>query len=161
MRRSKTEIYLHYVWATYHRMPLITPALEADLYCALTEQAHRLGCRVMALGGLEDHVHMVVCAPAKHAPSEIAKQLKGASTAWVRRAVRPEQPLSAEPFGWQDNTDVLVSVVLIYRRQLPTSKIRNAAMRPRNCGPNGKKLTARLNAGFVKNPGRETSFGRR
>ncbi len=103
MRRSKTEIYLHFVWATYHRLPLITPTLEDELYRILTEQAQRLGCRVMALNGLADHVHLVVSAPAKHAPSEIAKQLKGASTAWVRRTVRPQQPLSTEPFGWQDN----------------------------------------------------------
>ncbi len=103
MRRSKTEIYLHFVWATYRRMPLIIPALETDLYTVLTEQAQRLGCRVLALNGLADHVHLVVSLPAKHAPSEIAKQLKGASTAWVRRTVRSQQPLSAEPFGWQDN----------------------------------------------------------
>ncbi len=103
MRRSKTEIYLHFVWATYRRMPLITPALEPDLYGVLADQAQRLGCRVMALNGLEDHVHLVVSAPAKYAPAAIAKQLKGASTAWVRRTIRPQQSMSAEPFGWQDN----------------------------------------------------------
>ena len=31
MQRSKTEIYLHYVWATHRRLPLITPLLEPKL----------------------------------------------------------------------------------------------------------------------------------
>ena len=103
MQRSKTEIYLHFVWATHRRMPLITPMLEPELYQILTEEAQRLGCQVLALGGISDHVHLVVCAPPKYAPSEIAKQLKGTSSAWVRRRIRPHQPMSAEPFGWQDN----------------------------------------------------------
>jgi putative transposase len=103
MQRSKTEIYLHFVWATHRRLPLITPALEVELYQVLTDQAQSLECQVLALGGVSDHVHLVVSMPSKHAPFEIAKQLKGASSAWVRQHIRPNQPISAEPFGWQDN----------------------------------------------------------
>ena len=77
--------------------------LEVKLYQVLTEQAQHLGCQVLALGGVSDHVHLVVSMPSKHAPFDGAKQLKGASSAWVRRHVRPHQPVSAEPFGWQDN----------------------------------------------------------
>jgi putative transposase len=94
---------LHFVWATHRRLPLITPALEVELYQVLTDQAQSLECQVLALGGVSDHVHLVVSVPSKHAPFEIAKQLKGASSAWVRQHIRPNQPISAEPFGWQDN----------------------------------------------------------
>lgn len=103
MRRSKTEIYLHFVWATHRRMPLLTPALEPDLYQVLSDLTQRLECQLLALGGLEDHVHLVLRSPAKHAPADVAKSLKGASSTWARQVIRPHLPLSAEPFDWQDN----------------------------------------------------------
>ena len=84
-------------------MPLITPTLEADLYHVLLEQTHRLECQSLALGGLADHVHLVLRVPGKHAPADVAKMLKGTSSTWARQVIRPHRPLSAEPFGWQDN----------------------------------------------------------
>ncbi len=39
MQRSKTEIYLHFVWATHRRLPLITP-----LSAAATDYAVVGGC---------------------------------------------------------------------------------------------------------------------
>lgn len=106
MKRSKSEIYLHFVWATYRRLPLITAALEPCLYQALMEQAERLGCKVLALGGLPDHVHLLLRMPAKRSPSELMQQIKGASSAWARVSIRPSQELSREPFGWQDGYGV-------------------------------------------------------
>jgi len=103
MTRSKSEIYLHFIWATYRRLPLITPDIEAALYAVLSGEAARLGCQVLALNGMPDHIHLVLWMPAKRAPSELMQYIKGASSAWARRTLRPQRPLSAEPFGWQDN----------------------------------------------------------
>ena len=34
MRQSKAEIYLHFVWATYERLPLLTPDIEREVSAA-------------------------------------------------------------------------------------------------------------------------------
>lgn len=106
MQRSKSEIYLHFAWATHRRMPLITPEIEPVLYAFITGEACRLGCDLLALGGVADHVHLALRMPAKRSPSQLMQQIKGASSAWVRSTIRPTQALATEPFGWQDNYGV-------------------------------------------------------
>ena len=103
MTRSKSEIYLHFNTATHRRLPLIAAEFEADLYAVMTEQAAYLGCQTLAIGGVSDHIHLVLKVPCKRAPSDLMQHIKGASSAWARRTLRPLAPLSAEAFGWQDN----------------------------------------------------------
>ncbi len=100
------SIHLHFVWATHQRLPLITAQIEMVLYPVLIGEAEKLNCRVLALNGIADHVHLALCMPAKRAPSQIMQQVKGASSAWARHALRPSQSLSTEPFGWQDGYGV-------------------------------------------------------
>jgi len=60
-----------------------------------------LGCEVFALNGTSDHVHLVVQLPTKLAPAQLAQQVKGVNTAFVRDKLQPPAP-----FGWQDGYDV-------------------------------------------------------
>ena len=59
MPHSYTHLYIHFVWATWDRAPIITPALEAPLYACITRECRDLKCVVIALGGTEDHVHVL------------------------------------------------------------------------------------------------------
>jgi Transposase and inactivated derivatives len=86
MRRSKIVSPLHFVWATYRRMPLITAGVEGPLHSCLQAEAQALGGSVLAVGGMPDHVHIAILFPATLAYSQFAKQLKGvASSACGRR----------------------------------------------------------------------------
>lgn len=96
-RRSRSEIYLHLVWATYRRMPLLTGELERAAYACIMEEAKKAGCDVLALGGMPDHVHVAVRVPTTIAPAALVKAMKGVSSTVVRRQVLP-----GETFGWQD-----------------------------------------------------------
>ncbi len=80
MGHSKLEYYLHLVWTTYQREPLLVGDTEALIYACLRAEAGRMSCNVLALGGLADHIHLVVEPPAMIAPAQVAKQLKGTST---------------------------------------------------------------------------------
>ncbi len=80
MRRSKAEVYLHLVWATHNRQPWLTPALIPPVYACIETVARRLGCTVLALGGMPDHVHLIVMLPPKRAIYLVAQQAKGASS---------------------------------------------------------------------------------
>ncbi|HEX2172740.1 MAG TPA: transposase [Dehalococcoidia bacterium] len=48
-------------------------------YRYLTNRATSLGCITHALGGLEDHIHIVASIPPKLAITEYVRDLKGAS----------------------------------------------------------------------------------
>src|SRR5438552_1162254 len=56
MKRSKTEIYVHFVWATWERAPLIAPEMEQRLFTCIAREAESLGCIVLAINGMQDHV---------------------------------------------------------------------------------------------------------
>ena len=97
MRQSKAEILLHFLWATYQRRPLVRGEVERAAYASIMAESRRLGCEVIAIGGMPDHVHLVVQVPATVAPSGLMNQAKGVSSALIRSQVLP-----GELFGWQD-----------------------------------------------------------
>ena len=80
MGHSKLEYHLHLVWATYQREPLLTGETEALIYACIRAEAQRLNCAIRVLGGLADHVHLVVEPPAMRGPGQIVQQIKGASS---------------------------------------------------------------------------------
>lgn len=48
-------------------------------------------------GGIEDHVHVLLAAPASMAPSKIAQLTKGGSSAWIHDTFP-----TMRAFAWQD-----------------------------------------------------------
>ncbi len=96
MGTSYTKVYLHFVWGTYRRQPMIEDRWKRRLLRFIAAEARKLGCTVMAINGVEDHVHVLVWAPLTVAPSTLAKQMKGASSRFISR-VEP----GAEGFRWQ------------------------------------------------------------
>jgi putative transposase len=97
IRRSPyTELYLHLVWSTYDRLPLITPELQPRLYASLAHHSAALGAKVEAIGGICDHVHLLVRFPTTISIAEFVGKVKGATSHFVTHVLR-----SPEPFKWQ------------------------------------------------------------
>ncbi len=97
MRRNKLALYLHLVWATWDRLPLITPEIERPLYRNIESEARGMGCVVLALNGMEDHVHLALKYPATVSVAELMKQVKGVSSHFVNETLQPE----THGFKWQ------------------------------------------------------------
>ena len=96
MRRNKLRLYLHLVWATWDRLPLITPEIERQLYRCIENEAKDKGCKVLALNGIADHVHLVVSIPTTITIAELVKQVKGVSSRFVNEVLAPPTR-----FKWQ------------------------------------------------------------
>ena len=96
------RLFYHIVWATKGREPLITQELEAELYGYLKGKADFLGSIVHAIGGVDDHVHIVASIPPKLAIADFVRHLKGSSSHHVN-------PLPGAPgdFGWQRGYGVI------------------------------------------------------
>ena len=96
MRRNKLALYLHLVWATWDRLPLITPEMERRLYRSIASEACDKGCKVLALNGMADHVHLVVSFPTTLTIADLVKQVKGVSSHFANEVLSP-----ATQFKWQ------------------------------------------------------------
>ena len=94
--RSHAEIYLHLVWSTWDRHPLLTADRVPAVYGTIQHECQALGCEVIAIGGMPDHVHLLVQVPPTVAPATLAKQVKGSSS----HLVNPAHGTRAE-FRWQ------------------------------------------------------------
>jgi len=96
--RSKVHIYVHFVWTTKYRANLLMPEYERRIHRCLVDGAQSLECRVLAIGGTANHVHLIVRMPGKLSPSALMKQIKAASTL-LYNEIRPE---FSDGFRWQD-----------------------------------------------------------
>ena len=79
MRSAKVAIYVHLVWATWDRLPLLSDAIGPAIYRAIGAKCEELRADVLAIGGMEDHVHLLVRLPATLAIADLVKHVKGAS----------------------------------------------------------------------------------
>ncbi|HEX2080359.1 MAG TPA: IS200/IS605 family transposase [Longimicrobium sp.] len=89
MRENHAKLYVHLVWGTWDRLPLITPQIRVPLYQGLHEQATRNGCEMISVGGIEDHVHVLLKCPTTVTIADVVKGLKGGSSHMVNKALRP------------------------------------------------------------------------
>jgi putative transposase len=89
MRQPFARMYVHLVWAPWDRLPLITPEIEPRIYRCITAEAHRLRAQVLAIGGIDDHVHVLVRYPPSVAISDLVKQMKGVSSRLVHDQIAP------------------------------------------------------------------------
>jgi putative transposase len=90
------RLFYHFVWGTRNREPLIAPEWENSLHNVIAAKATDLGAFVHAVGGIEDHVHLVVSVPPKIALSTFIGQVKGNSSHFVNHGLGVDIS-----FAWQ------------------------------------------------------------
>ena len=80
MGRNRIDIAIHLVWTTCNRAPQIDPGLGQWLWPAMANKALKLGCKRVVVGGVHDHVHVLVDLPATLDVAALVRHLKGASS---------------------------------------------------------------------------------
>ncbi|HAF15128.1 MAG TPA: IS200/IS605 family transposase [Blastocatellia bacterium] len=97
MANTYTSLHYHVIFSTKNREPWLVPDIEERVwaYVGGIARAHKM--MALQVGGIEDHIHALVTAPATLAPSQIAQFLKGDSSKWIH----DEFP-ALRNFGWQD-----------------------------------------------------------
>jgi REP element-mobilizing transposase RayT len=79
------RLFAHAVWTTFARLPLIDDSVAAFLRHFVVAEANRHGARVVELGIVRDHVHVVVELPATFDVPRLMQGLKGASARIANR----------------------------------------------------------------------------
>ena len=94
---SYISSYHHCVFSTKERRPLMTPALRERLWPFLGGIARQNRMKAIEIGGVADHVHLLLSLPATMAIAKAMQLIKGGSSKWVHETF-PEQRL----FAWQE-----------------------------------------------------------
>ena len=97
MANTYTSLHYHIVFSTKNRERWITPDVEERIWAYLGGIAKENKMHPIQIGGIEDHVHVLLGAPASMAPSKIAQLIKGGSSAWIHDTFP-----NMMAFAWQD-----------------------------------------------------------
>ena len=65
------RFYAHLSWTTWARLPLVTDSVAAFLGPFLLAEAKRHGARVLEIGIVKDHVHLLL----EHGPPKFSKPM--------------------------------------------------------------------------------------
>ena len=76
---------------------MISPTYEAELYGYIRSKSHSLKCILHAIGGMPDHLHLVVSIPPSLAVAEFVKVIKGSSSHFVNQTFLDKE----FTFAWQ------------------------------------------------------------
>lgn len=96
MSKSYSKIWVHAVWSTKNRMPLIEPRMEQKLFVFLREELKKMGCMVSIVNGMPNHVHCLFGINPQKSITDIIKQIKGSSSHFVNSS-----NLISVKFSWQ------------------------------------------------------------
>jgi putative transposase len=97
MGQSLVKNYVHLVFSTKHRQPLIQPPAEEELHAYLGGICNRLECQVIKVGGYTDHVHILCMLSKNIALMKLVGEVKSHSSKWMKT-----KGAEYENFYWQD-----------------------------------------------------------
>ena len=97
MGQSLVKNYLHIVFSTKLRAPIIHPPYSLELYSYLGGICNNLESHVVKIGGYTDHVHILCMLSKKIALTKLIEELKSHSSKWMKTK---DQTLKS--FYWQD-----------------------------------------------------------
>ena len=80
---SYVSSYHHCVFSTKERRPLITPSLSQRLWPFLGGIARQNKMKAIEIGGVEDHVHILLSLPSTVPIAKALQLIKGGSSKWV------------------------------------------------------------------------------
>ena len=96
MPQSYTNLLYHIVFSTKDRKPLITPDVKQRLFEYIGGTIRGLGGVLIAINGVEDHIHILARLRPDKAVSDVLRDLKANASGWMHD-VFPE----LNDFSWQ------------------------------------------------------------
>jgi REP element-mobilizing transposase RayT len=98
MPQSLSAVYIHLVFSTKDRRPLLRDKPTRDaLHSYLGGVSKQLDCPPLLVGGVEDHVHVLLSIPSTLSVAKSIQLLKGNSSKWVHDTFKEHWD-----FQWQE-----------------------------------------------------------
>ena len=126
MSHTYCQLYYHLVWSTKERQPIIKNEFKGDLYKYLGGAVRGKEGRLLEIGGVADHVHLLVALSSRFSIAEVVQQIKIGSSKWVSQNF-----FKQGSFAWQEGYGAF-SVSESIRTQV-TQYIQNQEQHHLNC----------------------------
>jgi REP element-mobilizing transposase RayT len=97
MGHSNVSALHHCVFSTKERQRLITPDLQDRLWPYLGGIARDNKMKALAVGGIEDHIHMLLSLPSTLDVAKALQLIKGGSSKWIHDTFSQHGD-----FAWQE-----------------------------------------------------------
>jgi REP element-mobilizing transposase RayT len=85
MPQSLAKVYLHVVFSTKHREPIMADEWREELFHVLGGTANNLGCQSLIVGGVADHVHLLFTLGRTITIAEAVGKIKSTSSLWMNQ----------------------------------------------------------------------------
>jgi REP element-mobilizing transposase RayT len=96
MSHSLHKVWLHAIFTTKNREPLINQNVEQRIYDFIRNELNEMGCSVRAINGMSEHIHILFLLNPQKSYADVIKQIKGSSSHWINK-----QNIIQEKFAWQ------------------------------------------------------------
>ena len=96
MPQSFASLHCHLVFSTKHRLPQIGPTVQPRLYEYIGGILRNHNSRLVASGGMPDHVHLLVSLGLTVSVADAVRSIKASSSKWAK------EELEWPEFHWQD-----------------------------------------------------------
>ena len=97
MANTFTQIHIHAVFAVQNRISLINKSWQERLYKYIIPIIQKHGHKVLSIGGMPDHIHILFGFRPTQALSALIQEVKRDSSEWVNK-----EKLAIGRFSWQE-----------------------------------------------------------
>ncbi len=97
MPNTYTQIHIHFVFAVKFRNGLINENFKISLYKYITGIIKNNDHKLLAIGGMPDHIHILIGFRATQSMSDLMKDVKQSSSKWIN-----ENKFVNGHFQWQE-----------------------------------------------------------
>jgi len=95
---SYTRIWVHLVFATKHRAPLLSTDIRYKIQKHIIQNCKEKSIYLQSINGYTDHMHCLVVLGRDQTIAKIAQLIKGESAFWINK-----NQLTKQHFMWQDD----------------------------------------------------------
>ncbi|HJQ70902.1 MAG TPA: IS200/IS605 family transposase [Blastocatellia bacterium] len=96
MPSTHLSLHYHLIFSTKDRVSSIHRDWRGRLHAYMGGIVNELGGVAETIGGMEDHVHLLVGLRATHRLADVMKEIKSSSSRWVHEQIKKHL------FSWQE-----------------------------------------------------------
>jgi REP element-mobilizing transposase RayT len=89
MPQSLSKVIVHIIFSTRDREPWFESNVRARMHAYLVTICRDLGAKLVRVGGVADHVHIVTTLPRTVSQAQLIEQIKKASSKWIKALDAP------------------------------------------------------------------------
>ena len=101
MAQSLSKIYIHLIFHIKTTSPAIRQEDMERVHCYVGQLVNTTGCKVVRVGGVNDHVHILFLLSRDVAISHVVEEIKRNSSRWIKTLATHYRA-----FAWQNGYGV-------------------------------------------------------